>query len=128
MTKHHHQDESSSDFPGSQPSQSSQDSQNSAGSDDTVDEEYTIWSATRTEFEEWAEDGMRRRCRWQCCRCRFVNRMPWSRLTMIHCRNPWLPGEGGDCLRDDSRETHLGPGECCAILVPQWMGPASDGE
>ncbi|GKT54218.1 hypothetical protein ColTof4_06370 [Colletotrichum tofieldiae] len=128
MAKHHYQDECASEFPGSQPSQSSQDSENSAGSDDTVDEEYTVWGATRTGFEAWADDRMRRRCRWQCCRCRFVNRMPWSRLAMMHCRNPRLPSEGGDCPRDKAGETHSGPGECCVILVPRGVDSASDGE
>ncbi|GKT49844.1 uncharacterized protein ColSpa_10025 [Colletotrichum spaethianum] len=123
MTRHHyHQDESSYDR------SPSQDSQLSIGPDDTADEEHTAWTATRPAFEAWADDRMRRRCRWRCCRCRYVNRMPRSRLTVMHCRNPGLAVEGENCPRDRAGETHAGPGECCTILVPQGMESTSDGE
>ncbi|EFQ25308.1 hypothetical protein CGRA01v4_06306 [Colletotrichum graminicola] len=125
-------DEGFYEGPSSQDSQRSEDSQSSVASDDTVvddvDRHYIVWDATRADFEAWASDRMRRRCRWRCCRCRYVNRMPRSRFTMSHCRNPVPPhvsvggGEGGgeaSCPRDEAGETHLGPGECCEILVPR---------
>ncbi|KAK2052857.1 hypothetical protein LY76DRAFT_687612 [Colletotrichum caudatum] len=126
-------------------SQDSQDSQISIGSDDTddtvvgtVDEEYIVWAATRAAFEAWASDLTRPRCRWRCCRCRHLNRMPRFRFIMIHCRNP-APlgkpvggtgggegGESGGCPRDESGETHMGPGTCCVILVPRGAEPAAE--
>ncbi|KAK2034188.1 hypothetical protein LX32DRAFT_679289 [Colletotrichum zoysiae] len=136
----------------SQRSASSQDSQISIGSDDTDDTvvgtvvgtvdaavEYIVWSATRAAFDAWAADRTRRRCRWRCCRCRYLNRMPRSRLIMTHCRNP-APfgksvggtgeeagaGEGGSCPRDESGEAHMGPGACCVILVPRGAEPAAE--
>ncbi|KAK2046312.1 hypothetical protein LZ31DRAFT_593317 [Colletotrichum somersetense] len=131
----------------SQCSGSSQDSQISISSDDTdatvvgtVDAavEYIVWSATRAAFDAWATDGTRRRCRWRCCRCQYLNPMPRSRLIVMHCRNP-APfgksvggtggegaGEGGSCPRDESGEAHMGPGACCVILVPRGAEPAAE--
>ncbi|KAJ0159853.1 hypothetical protein CTA2_8996 [Colletotrichum tanaceti] len=114
---------------GSQDSQDSQDSQvslDSTGYDVAVvgEDGYVVWWATRADFEDWvalddwAGFWTRRWCRWKCCRCGFVNRMPRCRLTVAHCRNPGRPGPVGGCPRDERGETHLGPGGCCLILVP----------
>ncbi|KAK1989176.1 hypothetical protein LZ30DRAFT_776337 [Colletotrichum cereale] len=128
--------------PDSQDSHDIQDSQLSVGSDDTVlaaadaadtvDKEYTVWAATRAAFDAWADDRTRRRCRWRCCRCRRVNRMPRFRMTLMHCRNPAGPSEtpggggGGGCPRDGAGESHMGPGGCCVILVPRGVGPTAE--
>ncbi|CCF42504.1 hypothetical protein CH063_12484 [Colletotrichum higginsianum] len=113
MARRTHYDEAhdpSFDFPyslpSSQASEDSQVSQDSTGSDAAVvgEDEYVVWRSTRADFEDWADFEIwadfwtRRWCRWKCCRCGFINRMPRYELT--------------------SGETHMGPGGCCLILVP----------
>ncbi|GJC96108.1 hypothetical protein ColKHC_04934 [Colletotrichum higginsianum] len=133
MARRTHYDEAhdpSFDFPyslpSSQASEDSQVSQDSTGSDAAVvgEDEYVVWRSTRADFEDWADFEIwadfwtRRWCRWKCCRCGFINRMPRYELTVAHCRNPGRPGLAGSCPRDESGETHMGPGGCCLILVP----------
>ncbi|KAK2015623.1 hypothetical protein LZ32DRAFT_656341 [Colletotrichum eremochloae] len=123
-------------YPNSQDSQLSSGSDDSVGSiidpADTAEKGYAIWDATRAAFDAWADDRTRRLCRWRCCRCRHVNRMPRHPWTMMHCRNPGHLGKSSgegvarrrtrSCPRDENGETHMGPGGCCVILVPHGGG------
>ncbi|KAK2003770.1 hypothetical protein LX36DRAFT_720754 [Colletotrichum falcatum] len=123
---------------GREGSPSSEDSRRSVGPDDdddaadAADAEYIVWDATRAAFDAWAGRRTRLRCRWRCCRCRHVNWMPLSAMTMEQCGNPatfgrpgarggagQVVGQGGGCPRDEFGEAHRGPGTCCVILVPR---------